>query len=70
MSEKGIPYLLINGHLRYLNINLHAQNYQFCSLNLVGVKGSMSAGKIIGLLEQKLAVYGYNLRKDVVGACV
>lgn len=52
---------------RYLNINLHAQNCQFWNLGLVRVKGSMPADKSIWLLEQKLAVYGLNLRKDIVG---
>ena len=52
---------------RYLSINLHVQNCQFWSLDLVRITGSMPADKCVENLERKLAEYGLCLRKDIVG---
>ena len=51
---------------RFMCINVHERGVQFWSLGLIRVKGSMPAMRCIELLDEKLKMFGLDLKQDIV----
>jgi len=51
---------------RFMCINVHERGVQFWSLGLIRVKGSMPAMRCIELLNEKLKMFGLDLKQDIV----
>ena len=51
---------------RYLNIIVHGQHFNFWSLGLARINGTLPAEKCIQLLEEKLEKHKLNLHRDIV----
>ena len=52
---------------RYMNINVQGG---FCSLGMIRIQGSLNAAKAIKLIEERLQLFGLDLKKDVVATVI
>ena len=53
---------------RYLCLNLHGEKHDVISLGMIGIAGSLPAEEALKLIDARLALYGLNRKRHILGA--